>query len=97
MAELLASEKRIAVSGTVENQVSFCDRFEHVVLLSAPVEVLLERLHSRADNPYGRSPRDREEGGSSRHSSLVESESEVAANYCGFPASSAISSGNLHG
>ncbi|WP_347568812.1 GNAT family N-acetyltransferase [Microbacterium lacticum] len=61
MAELLASEKRIAVSGTVENQGSFYDRFEHVVLLSAPVEVLLERLHSRTDNPYGRSQRDREE------------------------------------
>ena len=61
MAELLASEKRIAVSGTVENQMSFYDRFEHVVLLSAPVEVLLERLHSRTDNPYGRSSRDREE------------------------------------
>lgn len=61
MGELLASERRIAVSGTVENQGNFYDRFEHVVLLSAPVEVLLQRLHSRTDNPYGRSPRDREE------------------------------------
>lgn len=61
MAELLAPERSIAVSGTVENQGNFYDRFERVVLLSAPVDVLLERLRSRADNPYGRFARDREE------------------------------------
>jgi shikimate kinase len=39
----------------VENQVHFYDRFEHVVLLSAPVEVLLQRLRDRTNNPYGKS------------------------------------------
>lgn len=32
----------------------FYDRFDHVVLLSAPVEVLIERISSRTNNPYGR-------------------------------------------
>ena len=41
------------VSGTVANQGLFYDRFEHVVLLSAPVEVLIERVATRSNNPYG--------------------------------------------
>lgn len=41
------------VSGTVENQGHFYDRFEAVVLLSPPVEVLLERVSFRTNNPYG--------------------------------------------
>lgn len=45
----------VVVSGTVENQGRFYDRFEHVVLLSAPVEVLIERVGTRTSNPYGRS------------------------------------------
>jgi shikimate kinase len=49
------------VSGTVSNQGSFYDRFEHVVLLSAPVEVLLERVSRRTTNPYGREPDQRAE------------------------------------
>lgn len=61
MSALLASEKRIVVSGTVENQGSFIDRFEHVALLSAPVEVLLERVRNRTNNPYGASQQDRDE------------------------------------
>jgi hypothetical protein len=39
MNELL-SRHTVVVSGTVENQGRFYDRFEHVVLLSAPVQVL---------------------------------------------------------
>jgi shikimate kinase len=54
MAELLAARPSVVVSGTVENQGSFYDRFEHVVLLTAPVDVLLERVRRRTDNPYGR-------------------------------------------
>jgi len=44
------------VAGCEENQVAFHPRFDHIVLLSAPVEVLVERLATRTDNPYGRSP-----------------------------------------
>jgi dephospho-CoA kinase len=61
MGQLLARHSDVFVSGTVENQGRFYDRFEHVVLLSAPVEVLLERVRTRANNPYGRSSEQREE------------------------------------
>ncbi|RBY80431.1 ATP-binding protein [Blastococcus sp. TF02-09] len=55
MDRLLATRPEVVVSGTVDNQGSFYDRFEHVVLLSAPLDVLLERVRTRQDNPYGRS------------------------------------------
>jgi L-lactate dehydrogenase len=48
----------IVVSGTVENQVRFYPRFDHVVLLSAPLKVLMQRLRTRTNNPYGRSAED---------------------------------------
>lgn len=55
MSELLDRHDDVVVSGTVENQGRFYDRFEHVVLLSAPIEVLIERVSTRTNNPYGRS------------------------------------------
>jgi dephospho-CoA kinase len=58
MGELLARHDDLIVSGTVENQGRFYDRFHHVVLLSAPLEVLLQRVRNRA-NPYGRTPAQR--------------------------------------
>lgn len=61
MARLLAEHRDIVVSGAVSNQGDFYDRFEHVVLLSAPVEVLLERVRTRTNNPYGREPDQRAE------------------------------------
>ena len=36
MAALLAQQAEVVVSGTVENQGRFYDRFDHVVLLSGP-------------------------------------------------------------
>jgi shikimate kinase len=60
MEQLLAECRDVVVSGTVENQVCFYDRFEHVVLLSAPVEVLMQRVGCRR-NPYGRTQADRDE------------------------------------
>ncbi len=56
MATLLEQGRDIVVAGTVENQGDFYDRFEHVVLLTAPLHVLLARLSSRSSNPYGRIP-----------------------------------------
>jgi dephospho-CoA kinase len=58
IGELLATESGAAlfVSGTVENQGTFYDRFDHVVLLSAPAEVIVERLATRTTNPYGKHP-----------------------------------------
>lgn len=55
MTRLLADHRDVVVSGTVSNQGRFYDRFEHVVLLSAPVDVLLARCLRRTDNPYGKS------------------------------------------
>src|SRR4051812_29923879 len=53
MDDLLADHADVVVSGTVDNQGRFYDRFDSVVLLSAPLEVLLQRVAARADNPYG--------------------------------------------
>lgn len=61
MTELLSSYDDVVVSGTVENQVDFYDRFEHVILLSAPVEVLIERVAMRTNNPYGRARKHQED------------------------------------
>jgi thymidylate kinase len=48
------------VSGCVANQGRFYARFDAVVLLRAPVEVILERIATRATNPFGRTPAERE-------------------------------------
>lgn len=56
MRALLAGTDPVVVSGTVANQVSLYDSFDEVVLLTAPLGVLLERVRSRTDNPYGRTP-----------------------------------------
>jgi len=56
--ELLATEDTdvLFVAGCEENQVSFHAQFDHIVLLSAPLEILVERLATRDTNSYGRAP-----------------------------------------
>jgi shikimate kinase len=44
------------VSGCAENQVEFYPDFTHIVLLSAPADVIRRRLAERANNPYGKRP-----------------------------------------
>ncbi len=44
------------VQGTTRNQVLFYPRFGHIVLLSAPAEILAGRLTTRTTNPYGKDP-----------------------------------------
>jgi len=44
------------VSGCKSNQGQFYRQFDHIVLLSAPAPVLLERLAARTTNPYGKDP-----------------------------------------
>lgn len=56
MAGLLARHTTIAVCGTAQNQGDFYDRFEQVVYLYAPLDVLLERVRTRMNNPYGKTP-----------------------------------------
>jgi hypothetical protein len=44
------------IQGTTRNQVLFSPRFDHIVLLSAPHEILAGRLATRTTNPYGKDP-----------------------------------------
>ena len=62
IAELLDRKRgpTLYVSGTVSNQGRFYPQFDAVVLLSAPADVLLERIATRTTNPYGKSSEDRE-------------------------------------
>lgn len=55
---LLNGTGDLVVSGTPENLSRFTRRFDHVVLLSAPLETLISRVTSRATNPYGSRPQD---------------------------------------
>ena len=38
--------------------VGFLQRFDHVILLSAPPDVIVERLQSRTGNSWGKSPQE---------------------------------------
>jgi RNase adaptor protein for sRNA GlmZ degradation len=42
------------VAGTVANQGAFYPRFAEIVLFSAPLPVLLDRIATRTGNPFGR-------------------------------------------
>jgi dephospho-CoA kinase len=42
------------VSACVSNQGNFYDRFDEVILLSAPESITIQRLANRTDNPYGK-------------------------------------------
>ena len=53
-------ETTLYISGTVSNQGRFYPRFDAVVLLSAPSDVLLSRIESRTTNEFGKSSEERE-------------------------------------
>lgn len=53
MRKLLDCHMDLVVSGTVENQGDFYDRFAQIVLLTVPVNTLIERVRTRTNNPYG--------------------------------------------
>jgi len=61
MAELLARKREVPlfVSGTVSNQGRFYPQFDAVVLLSAPADVLLQRIATRTTNDYGKNDEER--------------------------------------
>jgi shikimate kinase len=44
------------VGGCKSNQGRFYPQFDHIVLLSAPAELIVERLVTRTNNPYGKHP-----------------------------------------
>jgi shikimate kinase len=62
MTSLLAQdgEGSLFVSGCTENQYKFYDRFDAVVLLTAPIDVLLDRIATRTTNSFGKDPVERE-------------------------------------
>ncbi|QCR20657.1 hypothetical protein C1N71_04565 [Agrococcus sp. SGAir0287] len=49
----------LVVQGTVANQGATYDRFDAVVLLSAPSDVILARLATRTTNDFGKSEAER--------------------------------------
>jgi len=51
--------RSLFVEGFVGNQSKFYDRFDAVVLLSAPADVILERIARRTTNNYGQTPLER--------------------------------------
>ena len=61
LTALLEEHSDLVVAGTVENQGRFYDRFDHVVLLSAPEAIILERVQRRVTNPYGSTKAERVE------------------------------------
>jgi hypothetical protein len=48
------------VSGTVSKRGRFYPSFDAVVLLTAPIEVLLDRIGSRTTNDYGKTDEERD-------------------------------------
>ena len=61
MANLLDSDEKypLFVAGCVMNQAEYYHRFDAVVLLSAPAEVILNRVDRRTTNDYGKTPVER--------------------------------------
>ena len=58
--QLLATEDVdvLFVVGSDDSQVLFYKDFDDIVLLSAPRDVMVERLATRTNNPFGKSPDD---------------------------------------
>ena len=56
--DLLSTEDAdvLFLSGCAQNMGKFLPQFDHVILLSAPAEVIVERLATRTNNPYGKHP-----------------------------------------
>ena len=63
MRDLLSTPRTtpLFVAGCKTNQGSFYPLFDYIVLLSAPLEVLLERVATRANNPYGNRREERQQ------------------------------------
>jgi shikimate kinase len=55
-AEIADGQGVLFVQGTTRNQRLFYPCFDHIVLLSAPADVLTQRLATRTTNPYGKDP-----------------------------------------
>jgi dephospho-CoA kinase len=56
LLDSLGEDDILFLSGCAENQGKFYPWFDKVVLLSAPAEVITERLRTRTNNAYGKRP-----------------------------------------
>ncbi|HEY7419029.1 MAG TPA: AAA family ATPase [Ktedonobacteraceae bacterium] len=56
--DLLSTEDTdvLFVSGCAENMPQFFPQFDLIILLSAPTPVIVQRLHTRTTNQYGKQP-----------------------------------------
>jgi len=56
--DLLSTEDAdmLFLSGCAENMPKFFPQFDSIVLLSAPADVIVERLRTRTGNQYGKQP-----------------------------------------
>ncbi|WP_245950463.1 AAA family ATPase [Saccharothrix carnea] len=59
IAEHERSGRTLFIAGTVWNQGRFRHRFDEVVLLSAPLDVMLDRIAGRDTNPFGKTAAER--------------------------------------
>jgi len=55
---LLATEdsEALFLAGCEENHTKFHAQFDHIVLLTAPIDTLVQRLAMRTTNSYGKTP-----------------------------------------
>jgi dephospho-CoA kinase len=62
IGSLLATHEHghLFVAGCKTNQGAFYPLFDHIVLLTAPADVLLARIAARDSNPYGKLPAERD-------------------------------------
>ncbi len=60
VAQLLSIEdgELLFLSGCSPNQGRFYPRFDHIILLTAPAEVIVDRLTARTNNPFGKDPQE---------------------------------------
>jgi dephospho-CoA kinase len=58
MQDLLSTEDTdvLFVSGCAQNMPKFFPQFDLIILLSAPASVIVQRLHTRTTNQYGKRP-----------------------------------------
>lgn len=48
------TDQHLFVIGCRQNQGRFYDKLDHIVVLTAPLEVMLDRVDSRMSNPFGK-------------------------------------------
>jgi dephospho-CoA kinase len=71
-------EGHLFLAGCKSNQGAFYPLLDHIVLLSAPADVLLARVAERTGNPYGKRPEER--AAILRHLAAVEPLLRASAN-----------------